>query len=42
MLSAIPGSRLGCVSGKRHLATFVLENIADDLPNVGFVVNNQN
>ena len=34
--------KFGCVGGDRYLIPFVLENIADDLPNIRFVVNNQN
>ena len=38
----ITGSGLGCVCGNRDLIAFVLENIADDLSDIGLVVNNQN
>ena len=41
-VTGIPGSRFGCVGGDRYLIPFVLENIANDLPNIRFVVNNQN
>ena len=41
-VTGIPSSRFGCVGGDRYLIPFVLENIADDLPNIRFVVNNQN